>query len=123
MTSRTRCWSSPAPSTPPTWSWGSPAGARVAQLLSRGVGMTTTALSGPIDVHMVTHEHARTGPRRLPASGAVTARRRLAGFAVAAAELPLATVLLAALRDQLSLPSDILTVMAVVVAAAIAGGS
>jgi two-component system sensor histidine kinase KdpD len=96
--------------------------ARVAQMLSRGVGMTTTALSGPIDVHLVTHEHAQKGPRRRPASGALTARRRLAGFAVAAAGLPLATVLLTSLRSQLSLPSDILIVMLVVVAAAIAGG-
>ena len=67
-------------------------------------------------------EHARKEPRRLPASGGLTARRRLVGFTVAAAGLPLATVLLASLRGHLSLPSDILTVMAVVVAAAITGG-
>jgi two-component system sensor histidine kinase KdpD len=95
--------------------------ARVAQLLSRGVGMTTTALSGPIDVHLVTHEHAQKGRRRAP-SGSLTARRRLAGFAVAAAGLPLATAALAGLRGQLSLPSDILTVLLVVVAGAITGG-
>ena len=94
---------------------------RFAQLLARGVGVTTTALSGPIDVHMVTHEQARQGRRHLPPGG-VTARRRIAGFAVAAAGLPLATALLASLRGQLSLASDILTVMVVVVAAAIVGG-
>ena len=96
--------------------------ARVAQLLSRGVGMTTTALSGPIDVHMVTHEHAQQGRHRPAAPGDLSLRRRLAGFAVAAAGLPLATALLAALRGQLSLPSDILAVLLVVVAAAITGG-
>ena len=96
---------------------------RFAQLLARGVGVTTTALSGPIDVHMVTHEQARQGRRRhLPPAGSLTVRRRVAGLAVAAAGLPLATVLLASLRSQLSLPSDILTVMVVVVAAAIVGG-
>ena len=49
-------------------------------------------------------------------------RRRIAGFALAAAGLPLLTVLLTSLRGQLSLPSDILSVMVVVVAAAILGG-
>jgi len=96
--------------------------ARVAQLLSRGVGMTTTALSGPIDVHLVTHEHAQQGRRRPVAAGDLTLRRRLAGFAVAAAGLPLATAALTSLRGQLSLPSDILVVLLVVVAAAITGG-
>ena len=84
--------------------------------------MTTTALSGPIDVHMVTHEHARKGRRRLAAAGGLTVRRQLAGFAVAAAGLPLVTAALAGLRGQLSLPSDILMVLLVVVAAAITGG-
>ena len=96
--------------------------ARVAQLLSRGVGMTTTALSGPIDVHLVTHEHAQQGRSRPVAAGGLTLRRRLAGFAVAAVGLPLATAALAGLRGQLSLPSDILVVLLVVVAAAITGG-
>ena len=91
-------------------------------MLARGVGMTTTALSGPIDVHMVTHEQARQGRRHPPPVDDLTARRRIAGFAVAAAGLPLATVLLTSLRGQLTLASDILTVMVVVVAAAIVGG-
>jgi two-component system, OmpR family, sensor histidine kinase KdpD len=96
---------------------------RLAQVLARGVGMTTTALSGPIDVHMVTHEQARQGRRRhLSAASGLTVHRQVAGLAVAAAGLPLVTVLLASLRGQLSLPSDILTVMVVVVAAAIVGG-
>jgi two-component system sensor histidine kinase KdpD len=95
---------------------------RLSQLLSRGVGVTTTALSGPIDVHMVTHERARQGSRRLRPAGSLTVRRRIAGFAVAAAGLPLLTMLLTSLRGELSLPSDILTVMVVVVAAVIVGG-
>jgi nucleotide-binding universal stress UspA family protein len=58
--------------------------ARIAQLLSRGVGMTTTALSGPIDVDLVTHEQAQKGRRRRRPSGGLTIRRRAGGFAVAA---------------------------------------
>jgi two-component system sensor histidine kinase KdpD len=84
--------------------------------------MTTTALSGPIDVHLVTHEQAQQGRRRRRPPGGLTIRRRAGGFAVAAAGLPLATALLASLRGQLSLPSDILTVLLVAVAAAITGG-
>ena len=48
---------------------------RLAQLLSRGVGVTTTAESGPIDVHLVTHEEVKRG--RSPAAAhaaALTAR-------------------------------------------------
>ena len=95
---------------------------RLAQLLARGVGVTTTALSGPIDVHIVTHEQARQGRRHLAPASGLTMRRQIAGFALAAAGLSLATVLLASLRGQLSLASDILTVMIVVVAAAIVEG-
>jgi hypothetical protein len=56
---------------------------------SRGVGVTTTALSGPIDVHMVTRERARQGGR-LPLAIGLTVGHRSGGFAVAAAGLPLA---------------------------------
>lgn len=34
---------------------------RFAQLLRPGIGVTTTARSGSIDVHMVTHDQARRG--------------------------------------------------------------
>jgi two-component system sensor histidine kinase KdpD len=56
---------------------------------SRGVGVTTTALSGPIDVHMVARERARQGGRPPLASG-LTVGHQISGFAVAAAGLPLA---------------------------------
>jgi two-component system, OmpR family, sensor histidine kinase KdpD len=38
---------------------------RFAQLFSRGVGVTTTAESGSIDVRLVTHEDVKRGRRRL----------------------------------------------------------
>ena len=95
---------------------------RFAQLFSRGVGVTTTALSGAIDVHMVTHEEVSLGRRRSPRAGGLTRRRRLAGFGLAAAGLPLLTLLLANLRGQLSLASEILLFLVAVVAVALAGG-
>jgi two-component system sensor histidine kinase KdpD len=96
---------------------------RLAQVLSPGIGVTTTRLSGSIDVHMVTHEHVRTGRHPLPrASGGLTARRRLAGGALAAAGPALLTLALAQLRGSLNLTSDILLFLLAVVAVALVGG-
>jgi two-component system sensor histidine kinase KdpD len=95
---------------------------RVAQMLSPGIGVTTTKLSGPIDVHLVTHEHAGRG-RRLPSPsrGMRTRRRVLSGLATVAA-LPLLTVALVQLRGALNLTSDVLAFLLLVVASAVAGG-
>ncbi|HKA69320.1 MAG TPA: DUF4118 domain-containing protein [Actinomycetes bacterium] len=97
---------------------------RIAQLFSPGVGVTTAARSGAIDVHLVTHEQIGRG-RRTPLGGlatAVSARRRLAGFALAVLGLPLLTVIMHALDDELSLPSNILLYLAMVIAVALVGG-
>src|SRR5690242_1337731 len=68
---------------------------RLAQIFSPGVGVTTTARSGPIDVHMITHEEIGRG-RRIPALGhGLTRRRRAAGFLLAALGLPALTLALA----------------------------
>ncbi|MFC7242079.1 DUF4118 domain-containing protein [Catellatospora aurea] len=96
---------------------------RLAQLLSPGVGVTTTALSGAIDVHLVPHE--RIGRGRLPALGGVSAlspARRLSGFALAVLGLPLLTLLLRTLGEDLSLASDILLFLAMVIVVALVGG-
>ncbi|GAA3163310.1 sensor histidine kinase [Nonomuraea roseoviolacea] len=95
---------------------------RFAQILSPGVGVTTTALSGPIDVHLVTHEGARKGRRRPRGGAALTRRRRLLGWAMAALGLPALTAVLHALRDTLGLPSQILLFQMWVIAVALAGG-
>ena len=95
---------------------------RIAQIFSPGVGVTTTAESGTIDVHLVTHEEVRKG-RRPPALGrGLTAGRRLSGLVVAGLGLPLLTVVLTQLRRDLSLPSDILLYLGAVVAVALVGG-
>ncbi len=96
---------------------------RAAQLLSPGIGVTTTKHSGSIDVHMVTHEEAGRGRRRLPRiSGGLTIRRRLAGAAPAAGLLPLLTVVLTQLRGTLNLPNDLLLFLLAVVAVTLVGG-
>ncbi|SBT51361.1 sensor histidine kinase [Micromonospora auratinigra] len=93
---------------------------RLAQLLSRGVGVTTTALSGPIDVHLVTHPQAGRG-RAGPVPAALSRRRRLLGYALALLGMPLLTLLLRTLPD-LTLTNDILLFLAGVVGVALVGG-
>ncbi|HEY1487331.1 MAG TPA: DUF4118 domain-containing protein, partial [Micromonosporaceae bacterium] len=94
----------------------------LAHLLSPGVGFTTAARSGAIDVHLVTHEEVGRG-RGSPAPGSsLTLRRQIGGLILAAAGLPLLTLLLAHLRGELSLPSDLLLYLGWVVVVALVGG-
>lgn len=96
---------------------------RFAQVLSPGVGVTTTARSGSIDVHMITHEEVSKGLRRASRSRAVlTRRRRLAGWALAVAGLPALTAALVPLRGTLALPGEILLFLLTVVVVALVGG-
>ncbi|MGC5014168.1 ATP-binding protein [Streptosporangium sp. DT93] len=96
---------------------------RLAQLLSRGVGLETIARSGTIDVHMITHDEARRGRRRpVRSRAALTRTRRLIGWGMAAAGLPGLVLALSPFRDVLSLPSEILLFLCLTVAVALAGG-
>jgi two-component system, OmpR family, sensor histidine kinase KdpD len=94
---------------------------RLARIFAPGVGVTTTARSGPIDVHLVTHEEI--GRRQLlSGSHALSRRRRLTGFLLALLGLPPLTAALHVMRAELSLPSDILLYLAAVVTVALVGG-
>jgi two-component system sensor histidine kinase KdpD len=93
-----------------------------ARVVSPGVSGTVIARSGPIDVHLVTHDEAGRGDRRLLAAGSLTARRRIAGWVLALAGVPLLTALLLLLDDALGLPSDLMLFLGMVVATAIVGG-
>jgi two-component system, OmpR family, sensor histidine kinase KdpD len=107
---------------------GASRGGRWAQLLSPGVGVTTTAESGAIDVHLVTHEATaqrwRPGRglpwRRRP--GGLSLGRRAAGFILSTAALPSLTWLLLALDSDLSLSTDIVAFLILVVVVALVGG-
>ncbi|GID54532.1 sensor histidine kinase [Actinoplanes couchii] len=94
---------------------------RFQQLFSAGVGVTTTILSGSIDVHLVTHERAGRAGRRDRVAPALSRRRRTAGFAVALTGLPLLTAVLWALPDP-PLINDILLFLVTVVGVALIGG-
>ncbi|MEV7965899.1 sensor histidine kinase KdpD [Sphaerisporangium sp. NPDC088356] len=95
---------------------------RFAQILSRGVGVTTTALSGSIDVHMISHEVAGQGRSRPSRRAALTWRRRGAGWALTLAGLPALTAILYGLRPHVTLPTEILLFLLMVVSVALAGG-
>lgn len=95
---------------------------RLAHLLSPGVGFNTAARSGAIDVHLVTHEEIGRGSGIDTPRSALTERRRISGFALAALGLPILTFLLTLLRRELSLPSDILLYLGWVIVVALVGG-
>ncbi len=95
---------------------------RLSQVFSPGVGVTTTNGSGPIDVHLVTHDQVSRGRRAALPSSALSRSRRAAGFAVAFAGLILLTLLLTLARAGLSFSSDIMLYLATVVIIALIGG-
>src|ERR1700722_8497801 len=91
-------------------------------LTGPGVSLKTIRESGDIDVHIVTHSQMGRG-RGLPRGrGGLPLRRRLLGYAPAVALPPVVTVVLAALRGQVNLSSDIIIFLAAVVVVAVAGG-
>jgi two-component system sensor histidine kinase KdpD len=91
-------------------------------LTGPGTGESVTALSGDIDVHMVTHERAGRGTL-LPSRRRTLSTGRLIAGPVAGLVLPLLlTVALAQVRGTLNLTSDALLFLLAVVGVACIGG-
>ena len=91
-------------------------------LTGRGIGETLVALSGDIDVHMVTHEQSGRG-RRLPVPGRLhSPARRIAGPLAGLVTPFLLTLLLSQTRGAVNLTSDILIFLVAVVGVALLGG-
>ncbi|HEX3337153.1 MAG TPA: ATP-binding protein, partial [Jatrophihabitans sp.] len=94
-----------------------------AALTGPGTGATVTRLSGPIDVHLVSHDHAGGAGLRLPRlTGGLTPRRRLTGLLVAAILLPLLTLVCTALRGRLAFSADVPLYLLTVVITSLVGG-
>lgn len=90
-------------------------------LTGQGIGATVIRESGDIDVHIVTH--AAAGKLALPRlGGALTLRRRFAGFALAIIGLPLLTWALSLFRSDESITSDALLFQLFIVIIALVGG-
>jgi two-component system, OmpR family, sensor histidine kinase KdpD len=92
-------------------------------LTGPGVSMRTMRASGDIDVHMVTHSYVGRG-RGLPRAqrGGLPRGRKLAGYLLAVGLTPLLTLILANLRGDLNLTSNVLVFLVGVVAVALVGG-
>ncbi|WP_345006281.1 sensor histidine kinase, partial [Streptosporangium album] len=95
---------------------------RFAQIFFRGVGVTTTAMSGSVDVHIITHAEAGKGARHVRPRAALTRSRRLAGWAMALLGIPALVAVLVPFRGELTLPSVILLFLLMVVGVALVGG-
>ena len=84
--------------------------------------------AGDIDVHVISTRSDRGAGRRLPAVKprallGLSRRRQMLGWAIAAVGLPAITLLLANMRQQVTLPGDLLLYLAVVVPVAMVGGT
>jgi two-component system, OmpR family, sensor histidine kinase KdpD len=94
----------------------------LARLLT-GPGTSATVIreAGDIDVHIVAHSQA--GSRSLPVlGGALSLRRRMAGFILTAVGLPLLTIGLSAVRSDAAITTVVLTFQLFVVIVALVGG-
>ncbi|MFC7878183.1 ATP-binding protein [Isoptericola sp. NPDC057391] len=98
-------------------------GRLAAALSGPGIGATVTREAGNIDVHIVNHA-AAGGRARLPRmGGALSAKRRLAGYLLAVLGGPLLTWGLVTLRSEESIVSDVLSYQLLVVVVALVGGA
>ncbi len=87
-----------------------------------GTSATVARLSGPIDVHLVSHDYVGRG-RALPTLGyGLTARRQLVGAAVALVLLVVATAALAFWRGNLAFASEVCIYLLIVVITSLVGG-
>ncbi len=95
----------------------------MATLTGPGIGSRTIRGSGDIDVHIVTHGHMGRGRGLIPRRrGAITLRRKIAGYVLVAALSLVLTVILANLRQGINLTSDVLMFLVAVIVVALVGG-
>ncbi|MDX8030175.1 sensor histidine kinase KdpD [Lentzea sp. BCCO 10_0856] len=95
---------------------------RVARAFDEGIGAAVVQESGAIDVHMVTHDESRRGPRWKIGTDPLSLRRRLISWGLALL-LPVAVTGLGMLwRDEVDYSTDLVTFLLVTCVVAIAGG-
>ena len=117
-----RSSSSPAASTRRWSSSGSPATPACRQLFTGSTATEIARLSGPIDVHLVTHDSAGA-PRRWRRSVSPLSRgRQLAGWGAALVLPALLTLVLQATHTEQSLSMEVMFYLATTVLVAMIGG-
>lgn len=95
---------------------------RFARVLDEGIGAATVQDSGPIDVHMVTHEEAGRGRRWRRLRSALTPHRQACGWALALLLPALVTALGTLMRTGLVTSTTVVGYFLAIVVAAIVGG-
>ncbi|MCK9929771.1 sensor histidine kinase KdpD [Frankia sp. Mgl5] len=114
---------------------------RLARMLSPGIGAMTTSMSGPIDVHLVTHPEAwghkpaptsaeDDAPHRIGKSGwrlpntrtALEPRRRILATVLTLALVPALTAGLTTIRGTFNLTTEMLAYLLITVTVALVGG-
>lgn len=100
---------------------GVPRHGRWGHLLVGSVGVSIAQLAGPIDVHMVNHEAAGRGRLSLH-PGALSRRRQLGGWALGTAGPFALTLMLSLVHNDDSLPTELMSFLALTVAVALVGG-
>ncbi|QIK63565.1 sensor histidine kinase KdpD [Leucobacter viscericola] len=93
-----------------------------ALLTGPGIGATVIREAGDIDVHIVNHEAAGGGSLLPKIGGALSPKRRIAGFLLALAGGPLLTWALKVMHVPESITSEVLSYQLLVVIVALVGG-
>ncbi|WP_103339907.1 sensor histidine kinase [Amycolatopsis sp. CA-126428] len=96
---------------------------RVARLFDEGIGATVVQESGPIDVHMVTHDESggRLRAKLFPRSS-LARRRQLLGWALALLLPAVATLIGVVLRQTLILSTNVIDYFLATIIVALVGG-
>ncbi|MBN6033431.1 DUF4118 domain-containing protein [Amycolatopsis sp. 195334CR] len=95
---------------------------RVARLFDEGIGATVVQRSGPIDVHMVTHDEAGGRLRATLSRSPLTPSRRLWGWVLSVVAPGVATALGLLLREQVDFSTDVVGYVLATVVVALVGG-
>ncbi|GAA3030795.1 DUF4118 domain-containing protein [Actinokineospora globicatena] len=95
---------------------------RLARVFDEGIGSAVVRESGPIDVHMVTHDEARGARRREVGHNALTPRRKVSGWA-SAVILPLVVTGIGLItRSEVAFSTDLIGFFLATVIVALVGG-
>jgi len=96
---------------------------RLARLFDEGIGATVVQLSGPIDVHMVTHDESRGRLRaKLFPRSSLARRRQILGWLLALALPAVATLIGVLMRQTLILSTNVIDYFLATIVVALVGG-
>lgn len=92
------------------------------EALSDSTGTSIARMAGAVDVHLVTHERARSGRLSLRRRSPLSRARRVAGWLLAVLGPVALTAVLSALDGGVSLATDLMLFLALTVGVALVGG-